>query len=125
MKNIKTYNQFVNEKDGYDPDFDADSLRAEVDKDHDDMQDDLETSVEEDPRSKELEIRVGDYVFHVHRQNLGIGQVKSVTSDRKRAKVHFVNGLQSSLIDASKEQVKHDEHDMEMDHLKAVAATQN
>ena len=125
MKNIKTYKQFVNENDGYDPDFDADHLRAEIDKDHDDMQDDLESSVEKKPRSKELEIKIGDYVFHMHRQNLGIGQVKNITDDKKNATVHFVNGLKSSLIDANKDQIKHDEHEMEMAHLKAVAATEN
>jgi len=125
MKNIKTYNQFVNEKDGYDPEFNADHLRAEIDKDHDDMQADVESSVEKKPRSKQLAIEVDDHVFHLHRQNLGIGQVKKISDDKKRATVHFVNGLASSLIDADKNQVQHDEHEMDMEHLKAVAATEN
>jgi len=144
MKNIKTFNQFINEdnsidkvkhdiemlksknepsEDGHDTDFNLDNLRTTVEKGHDASQEDFEKSKNTISRKGALSIKQDDHVFHKHRQSLGIGNVKKLHDDGIHAIVHFTNGLQSSLVD-EKGKHSHDEHKMNIKHLIAVAATE-
>jgi len=144
MKNIKTFNEFLNEdssvntskqaiedlkskvappQDAHDSGFNVNNLKAEIEKEQDATKKDFETSKNTISRKDALSIKQDDHVFHKHRQSLGIGIVNKLHPDKKHAIVHFTNGLQSSLAD-EKGKHSHDEHKMAIDHLVAVAATE-
>jgi len=138
MKNVKLFEEFIKEDkytldaiiqdtksrlhapmDSQDTSFDGDNLKIHIEKDKKKAEDDMESTDQTIKANKEL--KVGDFVVSKHRQALGVGSINKIHPNKTHADVHFVDGLQSSLID---DKDKHDVHTMEIIQLMPVIGTQ-
>jgi len=100
--------------------FSLQSLQQHIEKGTQSAERDIESVKQTIKANKHL--KAGDFVLHKHRQNLGVGAIQKIHPNKTHADIHFVNGLESSLIDDVKQST--DMHTMEIKHLIPVVGTQ-